>query len=345
MTKKELQKQPQTISGKHIVCFWKQNDLGLFGRRPDRWIDTWMADPSVEKILAFEPPLGTQQLNLWLQLATQPDPVSASEYTLLLNQHLRKRQGLLDTGKLKYKTYLDPKQPTPNTQHYLQWALQQIQNEGIQNPTLVLWPACFANHSLIEALAPTQIVTDLVDDQRLFPGNHSQHATITQQYATFIAKSDRVISNSTGLIAKFEPEFQTTIEHYPNPLLSLTPHKRQPPKARGRGKNKRPVIGYVGNMRGRMAIEPLLKAIDQHTDKDFWFIGQTHGSAFYEQAKDKPNCKFWGTLSREDVAPVMAQFSAALIPFQDDPLVRTMSPIKADVYAQANVPVVGLDAL
>jgi hypothetical protein len=34
-----------------------------------------------------------------------------------------------------------------------------------------------------------------------------------------------------------------------------------------------------------------------------------------------------------------------LIPFQDDPLVRTMSPIKADAYAKANVPVVSLDEL
>ena len=29
------------VKGKHIVCFWKQNDLGLFGRRPDRWIALW----------------------------------------------------------------------------------------------------------------------------------------------------------------------------------------------------------------------------------------------------------------------------------------------------------------
>jgi hypothetical protein len=26
------------VKGNHIVCFLKQNDLGLFGRRPIRWI-------------------------------------------------------------------------------------------------------------------------------------------------------------------------------------------------------------------------------------------------------------------------------------------------------------------
>lgn len=345
MTKKVATQPLPAISAKHIVCFWKQNDLGLFGRRPDRWIDTWMADKTVEKVLVFEPPIGISLLNEWLKLATQLDPACASEYTLILNQHLRKRQGLLDTDKLKYKSYFEPQQSTPDNARYLQWVLQQIQNEGIHQPTLVLWPACFVNTTLIDVIAPAHIVTDLVDDQRLFPGNEAQRATITQQYATFIARADRVMSNSTGLIASFSQEFNTPIEHYPNALLSLEPHKRPAPKAQGKGKNKRPVIGYVGNMRGRIAIEPLLNAIDRNTDKDFWFVGQTYGSAFYQQAKSRPNCKFWGTLSRENAAPVMAQFSAALIPFQDDPLVRTMSPIKADTYAKANVPVIRLDEL
>lgn len=337
---------PQGISAKHIVCFWKQNDLGLFGRRSDRWIDTWIADKAVEKVIVFEPPLGMKTLHHWLQHATSLDPVSASEYTLLLNQHLTKRQGLLDTDKLKYKSYFEPQQPTPDNSRYLSWVLQQLQLEGIQQPTVVLWPACYVNAALLDAIAPEHIVTDLVDDQRLFTTNTSYNQTITQQYAYALGRSDRVMSNSEGLIASFSQEFKTDrIQHHPNALLSLEPHTRPAPKASGKGKNKRQIIGYVGNMRGRMAIEPLLQAIDRNTDKDFWFVGQTHGSAFYQQAKSRPNCKFWGTLSRESAAPVMAQFSAALIPFQDDPLVRSMSPIKADVYAKANVPVVSLDEL
>lgn len=345
MGKKELNLNQGSISDRHMVCFWKQNDLGLFGRRPDRWIDTWMSDKTVEKILVFEPPIGMATLGQWLQLATQLDPVSASEYTLMLSQHLRKRQGLLDTDKLKYKSYQESQQPNPDNSRYLQWVLQQLQLEGISHPTLVLWPACFVNTALIQAIAPAHIVTDLVDDQRLFSGNEAQHSTITQQYATLMGASHRIMSNSEGLIASFGQEFGVHIEHYPNNLLSLTPHKRPAPRPAGRGKHKRTVIGYVGNMRGRMAIAPLLQAIDRNPDKDFWFVGQTYGSDFYQQAKSKPNCKFWGTLSREDVVPVMAQFSAALIPFQDDPLVRTMSPIKADVYAKADVPVVRLDEL
>jgi hypothetical protein len=340
------EQKAQSISAKHIVCFWKQNDLGLFGRRPDRWINTWMADKAIQKVIAFEPPLGMQTLHHWLQLAASLDPVSASEYTLLLNQHLTKRQGLLDKGKLKYKSYFEPQHPTPDNSRYLNWVLQQLQLEDIQHPTVVLWPACYVNASLLDAIAPEHIVTDLVDDQRLFTTDANYNQTITQQYAYALGRSDRVISNSEGLIASFSQEFQTDrIQHHPNALLSLKHHTRPTPKASGKGKNKRPVIGYVGNMRGRMAIEPLLQAIDRNPDKDFWFVGQTHGSAFYQQAKSRPNCKFWGTLSRENVARVMAQFSAGLIPFQDDPLVRSMSPIKADVYAKANVPVVSLDEL
>jgi hypothetical protein len=54
---------PVTLpTGRHIVCFWKQNDLGLLGRRPDRWIARWAQDPTVEKVLVFEAPVANTLL-------------------------------------------------------------------------------------------------------------------------------------------------------------------------------------------------------------------------------------------------------------------------------------------
>ena len=341
------------VKGKHIVCFWKQNDLGLFGRRPDRWIALWEQDPKVEKVLVFETPLSHLALEEWLKRAITLDATSGSEYRLLLDQAVAKLQGHCDTAKTTYKTYLTPADKPADNQDYLRWVLQQVKEQGISAPTVVLWPACYANAALVKAMKPKQIITDLVDDQRLFPANAQLVPTITAQYQMWLGLSDVVLSNSMGLIDAFSKEFaHGGIAYLPNEALSAAPAKTKTaaPRAGKAGKGgktakKRMVVGFVGNMRERMDSEALLKAMAENPDKDFWFVGQTHGSAFYAKARSQANCKFWGTLRQTEAEAVVAQFDVAVLPFLDTPLVARMSPMKRETYAKGRVPVVALGEL
>jgi hypothetical protein len=316
------------IKGKHIVCFWKQNDLGLFGLRPDRWIALWEQDPKVEKVLVFETPMSHLGLEEWLKRAVTLDSTSGSEYRLLLDQAVAKLQGHCDTDKTTYKTYLTPANKPADNQDYLRWVLQQVKDKGISAPTVVLWPACFANAALVKAIKPTQIITDLVDDQRLFPANARLVPTITAQYQMWLGLSDQVLSNSLGLIDAFSKEFSHDgIGYQPDQALTLEPAKTKvaAPRAGKAGKaskaaKKRMVVGFVGNMRERMDSEALIKAMTENPDKDFWFVGQTHGSAFYAKARSQSNCKFWGTLRQTEAEAVVAQFDVVIDPARHDPL-------------------------
>lgn len=332
-------------TGRHIVCFWKQNDLGLWGRRPDRWIAQWAQDPGVEKVLVFEAPVASTLLQQWLHLSTTLDRTSASEFKLMLNQWLSKHLGQCDTAKVQYTTYLAPDGENAAGSAYLRWVMQHVEQAQLVAPTLVLWPACFVNPALIQAIGPSSVVVDLVDDQRLFPGNESQVASMTAQYRSLIDLADRVMSNSPGLIASFEAEFGRPIEHAPNSALPMMPNP-QPASpallAQASALKLRPVVGYVGNMRGRMDTPALLAVMARHPEWDFWFVGQTQSSGFYQAAKQLPNGRFWGALAQADAQAVMAQFDVALIPFKQDALVNSMSPIKADNYRSANLPVVSL---
>ena len=340
------------VKGKHIVCFWKQNDLGLFGRRPDRWIELWEQDPKIEKVLVFETPLSRLALEEWLKRAITLDSTSGSEYRLLLNQAVSKLQGHCDSGKTSYHTYLTPADKPADNQDYLRWVLQQVKDHGITSPTVVLWPACFANAALVKAMKPKQIITDLVDDQRLFPANASLVPTITAQYQMWLGLSDVVVSNSLGLIEAFSQEFDhANIAYLPNQALGAAPAKKVVKPAASRASRaskatkKRKVVGFVGNMRERMDTEALLKAMAENKDKDFWFVGQTHGSAFYAKARNQPNAKFWGTLPQSAAEKVVAQFDVALVPFVASPLVERMSPMKQETYSHNKVPTVELSAL
>lgn len=335
------------VKGKHIVCFWKQNDLGLFGRRPDRWIALWEQDPKIEKVLVFETPLSQRALGEWLKRAVTLDATSGSEYRLLLDQAVAKLQGDCDTGKTTYKTYLTPADKPADNQDYLRWVLQQVKEQGISAPTVVLWPACYANAALAKAMKPKQIITDLVDDQRLFPANAQLVPTITAQYQMWLGLSDVVLSNSLGLIEAFTQEFaHRGIAHLPNEALSpaSAQAKSAAPQAGKTGKaaKKRMVVGFVGNMRERMDSEALLKAMAENPDKDFWFVGQTHGSAFFAKAKTLTNCKFWGTMRQEAASRVIAQFDVVIDPALHDPLAARMSPHEAQ---GKDTPLVALGAL
>lgn len=332
-------------SGRHIVCFWKQNDLGMFGRRPDRWIAHWAQDKSVEKVLVFEAPATNAVLQQWLRLSTTLDHISANEFKLMLNHWLSKHLGQSDSDKVQYKSYLAPDGEIALGANYLRWVLQQVKQSMLVAPTVVLWPACFVNPALIQAIGPSSVVVDLVDDQRLFPGGESEVVSITDQYRTFIGLADRVMSNSPGLIASFELEFGRRIEHFPNSALPLMPNPQVANPAilaNASALKLRPVAGYVGNMRGRMDTTALLAAMARHPEWDFWFVGQTQSSAFFKAARLVPNCRFWGALVQADAYAVMAQFDVALIPFKPDALVNSMSPIKADSYRKANLPILSL---
>ena len=113
----------------------------------------------------------------------------------------------------------------------------------------------------------------------------------------------------------------------------------------GKSTKKRMVVGFVGNMRERMDTQALLQAMTDNPDKDFWFVGQTHGSTFYTAASKQANCKFWGTLRQSEAEQVVAQFDVAVVPFLDTPLVASMSPMKQETYAKGKVPTVTLREL
>lgn len=335
----DAMKKPAT--GRTIVAFWKQNDLGLFGRRPDRLIAMWQADPSIKKIAVFELPSTLASLNNWVRLAAQPDRICASEFRLLLSHFLSKHHGELNSGKLHYCSYLQAEDKL-NGPVYLRWVLAKLNQLDIVSPELWLWPICAINEALIDAIAPSSITIDFVDDQRLFPGNEALKKSYTEQYRWLIEKANQCLSNSEGLIQSFKKEFKIKISHFkndeigPQDLIARTSGSQ---KKKPGGASNTLTVGFVGNMRGRMHIPLLQDLLEQHRDIQFVFVGQTHGSEFYKASFKEPNAKFLGALPQQEANAIAETFDLAIIPFINDALVKSMSPIKAVTFDQLGVPV------
>lgn len=325
-------------SGRQIVAFWKQNDLGLFGRRPDRFIESWAADSSIDKVVVFELPTTLATLNNWTRLAANPDPIQASEFRLLLSVFFSKYHGELNTEKVHYCTYLQAEEKL-NGPAYLRWVLAKLRELRVESPELWLWPICAINDALIETIVPHRVTVDFVDDQRLFPGTESVEDTYTQQYQWLIRKADALVSNSPGLIESFKREFKANVALLENSSIGEGPSSGQSPAPqRPLRQGDQPVVGFVGNMRGRMNVPLMKELMRSHRQVQFVFVGQTHGSDFYKVASREPNARFLGTMLQQEADEISKSFDLAIIPFVNDDLVRSMSPIKAVTFNRLGIP-------
>jgi hypothetical protein len=83
----------------------------------------------------------------------------------------------------------------------------------------------------------------------------------------------------------------------------------------------------------------------ENSEKDFWFVGQTHGSAFFAKARNQPNCKFWGTLRQAEAEKVVAQFDVVVAPKGTDRLTHGAHPQEERTGTNSAIPLIELAAL
>jgi hypothetical protein len=171
--------------------------------------------------------------------------------------------------------------------------------------------------------------------------------TITAQYQMWLAESDVVVSDSPGIISAFAQEFsRPDIGYLPNAALVATPGTGKTAKARPtKSAKKRLIVGYSGNLRERLDTDALLEAIADNPDKDFWFVGPTHGSEFYAKARALANCTFWGTLRQHELQMRVAQFDVVIDPLLHDAATQRMSASSAAASPTGAAPLVALSAL
>ncbi len=322
---------------RHIVCFWKQNDLGVYGRRADRWIRYWTQHPGVERIWVVEPAVGRIQLLRMLEKSVSQDRVESSEFILLLNQLLRKGGGQCDTGKIRFVTELHWEQAHAAVD--VNRLSERLRSQGMNAPMVVLWPLCSIAIEQIDCLNPSFVLTDIVDDQRQFKSNQARLSLIQEQYRQLMAKSDLVISNSLPLVRNLEDEFMRYVQHVPNEWLppalasdSVSAVQITACDEYMRSIKTGRVAGYVGNLRERIDVDRLVNLISNRQDWSFWFVGQAYKSEFYARAKHYSNCRFFGSMPRDLAMTAMSHFDIALVPFVDDPLTRSMSLLKLEEY-------------
>ena len=186
---------------------------------------------------------------------------------------------------------------------------------------------------------PDLVVADVVDDNRTWytPGTPA-FERIEQNYADVLARSDVVLANCEPVAESMET-FTARVHVVPNAceLPGELPIGARPAELRDvRG----PIIGYAGNLSGRIDLELLRQLARARRDWTFVLLGSTHLDQSALALGSEPNVRLIGTKRYEEAQNIISHFDVALIPHLDNEMSRSMNPLKAYVYCALGVPIV-----
>ncbi len=102
-----------------------------------------------------------------------------------------------------------------------------------------------------------------------------------------------------------------------------------------------PVVFYQGAINSRLNIALLVDLVDRRPHWSFVFCGRDDGSLLgWDLLKARPNVRFLGMISPDEIAAWARKSSVGIIPFRDDPLMHRSLPLKAYEYLACGLPVV-----
>ena len=333
-----------------IVFFWKQNDSGIYGRRQDMLVKYLGKSSCVNRILHFDAPMEAKQL---AKLTVRG--LTTGRYShdrLVARQTMRRLLGWRNEGKIENRAFVyvtRRKMPNflrrwiPSEKDYLDYLSRSMRECGVGARRTLFWvcPRNFYFPAIRERFRPELTIADVIDDHRRWPGvTAARRAALSRNYEDIVAVSDLVLVNCRSMLNamrlyKDEVHLVANAAEFPfsddggEEKVAFLKHAKDP------------IVGYVGNLDGaRMDLELLQYVARERPNWNLVFVGSMHKNDDLRLLEPFPNVHFVGVLPYNEALRCMRRFRVAVIPHADNPLTRTMSPLKVYVYLSLGLPVV-----
>ncbi|MXY52549.1 MAG: glycosyltransferase [Gammaproteobacteria bacterium] len=344
---------PATGDGLDIVVFWKQGDIGLYGRRVDMVIEHLARRPEVRRIAVFDAPFSVRQM--WRRL----DAEDFDHHEEVTRSKLVRRWGLTDSAKVSHHVFLFDSGSTagtiggvagrtsdggyPGEAAFAHFVAAELDLAGIDPRAAIFWhyPVLAPISELNERFQPRLSVVDVVDDLRTWPDRtEADREEYTQHYRTVLGEADVAFANCETVrdsMAAFFPD----IALIPNGCdLDPVPQPPEDERFRQLCALKGPILGLVGNLEAKTDVALLDRLAQERPDCNLVLIGSTHAHAAVMELDRRPNVHFFGVVTYPEVKAWIARFDVALVPHLDTDQTRSMHPLKMLVYAAVGVPIV-----
>lgn len=328
-----------------VVMLWKQNDIGLFGRRVDMVARYLASRADVDHVFLFEKPLSSYDIQ---QLA-----LKANEHHRLVYRGISaKRLGLFDSDKMSVFTPLIPAgieqqlKPQVVADYISAMISNYLLSRQIKSDVKIrLWvyPYYEAAPAIIADLHPDSLVVDIVDDHTKWPGiteeeaqKHDTHYQKLLQLADYSLYNCEATHSSIGCWAKgpallIPNGVDTSLHSLPfddvkalrSQLLAET--------------STRYIAGYVGNLESKLDWDLVSRLAKTCPDLLLLFVGSTHMSV---DLPDCPNIVYTGPVPYPSISHYLSLFNVGIVPHRCTSLTNVMNPLKLYVYSCFSFPVV-----
>ncbi|MEP6342080.1 MAG: glycosyltransferase [Maricaulaceae bacterium] len=346
--KKKSEPKTRLKSGKDqqdLVMFWKQNDTGLYGRRSDMVMKQLIKTGSVNLILQFDASMEIRALARLAEESSGPN----SHQALVLKHTVNNQLGLSDQRRCSHRTFIHSKEHNnksiltsgKNIEAYPAWVKKQMKAEKIHPKNTIAWvyPVVMDFPEITKAIPFKMVVSDIVDDQRTFKTQPSMRKKIETSYEATLPLSDIVLTNCESIVDAFSP-IAGKIHIVPNGTEAPQKDLVEPDFLKN---IKRPIVGYVGNLRDRVDWDLLDETAARLPNMNFVIIGGGEREVDVEKIKTRNNVIFLGVVPYKDVQACMASFDVALVPHLSTELTKRMNPLKVYNYFASGKPIVSTE--
>ena len=334
--------------GMDIVCFWKQNDSGIYGRRNDMLAEHLARSETVNRVIHFDAPISYKSL---ARLAAGSIADAPNQNRAVFRATMNRMTGVSRrVGKLRRYTfvYSDPDQDSrlarimfPQRGDHVSYVADVLAKNGIgdRSTLLLVWPHNFDAPAIAEALDWDLVLADVVDDERTWARPGSAHyRRLERNYRDVLGLSDIVLANCAPVQDRMRA-FADEVLLVPNGCdLRLLDRPHRVPRELRRLDG--PIIGYVGNLSSRIDIDLLRGIAVTRPDWNLVLIGSAHLTTDVFALDQLPNVHFLGVKRYPQVADYIRAFDVAIVPHLNDPMTQAMHPLKALVYCSLGVPTV-----
>lgn len=213
----------------------------------------------------------------------------------------------------------------------LEWQIKPKMREmGIEQP--ILWMSLPTAVDMAGRLGESAVVYYCGDDFSALAG--VSHQLVCQRETQLVQQAALILAASPALYQKFPSNKTELLSHGVDYTLFATPCHR----ARDLPHDGKPIAGYYGSISDWLDLTLLEQVIQSLPDWHFVFIGRQDVDC--SALKQYPNVHFLGPRAHHLLPSYVQHWTASLLPFVDNPQIRSCNPLKLREYLAAGQPIV-----
>jgi glycosyltransferase involved in cell wall biosynthesis len=349
---KERRRPASGSSGERIdiAFFWKQNDSDLFGRRSDMVAKYLASAPRVAQVVHFDLPLSFQDLR---HMIREKRDGRRNVTALQLDKSLLRALGLADDGRFKRRVMVHDRQadgrsfagrPIGTADQVANFVAESLKAARLDPRRTVAWVCPYVQHfsKVAKALQFRKVVVDLIDDQRFWAPSEPELVVMQTEYAATLRLADLALTNSEGNRKRFAP-LRSDIVVIPNGAeidFVAGPDAASHVVPEALASLRRPIIGYLGNLRDRIDWPLVLGLAERRPDWSFVLAGPVEEDRVPAAVTRLENVIFPGPVPYDLSHAWMRSFDVSIMPHSLAGMTESMNPLKIYNYLAAGAPVV-----